>query len=397
MTQEEVAILDIGSSKISAVVGRKGPNGNISISGIGECEYAGFSDGEWYAPDELEYAVTRAISIAETNSRIKIKEIYVGVPADFTTCVVKELNINFSKKHKITEADVDELHAQGDDFSDDKVYKLINSQPLYYTLDDEVRLLEPVGKSSTRLGGCISYILAERTFIETISEILEHKGIATYDFVSSLLAQALFLFDDSRRDRYAILIDIGHITSSVAVIRGDGILHQASFALGGGYITADLAMNLEIDYETAEEVKRKVNLSLTPVKDEVIEIQGVEGSLSFNTEFVNEVVRNSIAKIAYTIMLALENCQYDFPSDLDYYITGGGLLYLNGGREFLSSCLDKKVEVPVAKLPQLRFPEKSSYYGLLDMVIDSLEVQPKGFFGKLSDKIERLFKNKNKN
>lgn len=388
---QEIAVLDIGSSKITAVVGRRGANDILIVSGIGECEYAGFSDGEWYAPEELGYAIGRAISIAETNSHTKIKDIYVGVPGDFTTCVVKELNTNFSKKHRITDSDIEALHTQGDSFASDEVYSLINSQPLYYTLDDEVRLLEPVGKVSTRLGGCISYILAEKEFINTISEILEEKGITSYDFVSSLLAQALFLFDDSRRDRYAIMIDVGHITSSVAVIRGDGILHQASFALGGGYITGDIAMNLEIGFTEAEEIKRKVNLSLTPTADDVIEIRGENGPLAFNTVYVNEIVKNSIAKLAYTIMVALDKCQYDFPSDLDYLLTGGGLYYLKGGREYLSLCLDKKIEVASAKLPQLRYPEKSSYFGLLDMVLGSLEVQPKSFFARLA---EKLFKNK---
>lgn len=386
---QEVAILDIGSSKITAVVGRRGANGSIIVSGIGECEYAGFSDGEWYAPGELSYAVGRAISIAETNSRIKIKDIFVGVPGDFTTCVCKELNANFSKKHRINEADVDALHSQGDTFGSDEVYTLINSQPLYYTLDDEVRLLEPIGRVSTRLGGCISYILAEKTFIETISSILEERGITEYDFVSALLAQALFLFDDAQRDRYSILIDIGHITSSVAIIRGDGILHQSSFALGGGYITGDLAMYLEIGYTEAEALRDKVNLALTPTEDETYEIVGRDGPMTFNATYVNEIVKNSIAKIAYNIMLALDACQYDFPSDLDYSLTGGGLSYLVGGREYLSECLDKKIVIAGARLPQMRHPEKSSYFGLLDMVLGSLEEQPKSFFRKLLDKFTK--------
>ena len=123
---QDVAILDFGSSKITVLIGERGVNNTITVNGIGECDYAGFSDGEWFEPEQLTYVVGHAISNAETNSRTKIRHLYIGVPGEFTTCVCRDAQISLSKKRKITEADVEALHEQGNAFRGDVDYTLIN-------------------------------------------------------------------------------------------------------------------------------------------------------------------------------------------------------------------------------------------------------------------------------
>ena len=214
---QDIAVLDFGSGKIDVLIGERGVNNTICINGMGECDYAGFADGEWFEPDQLGYAIGHAINNAETNSRTKIKRLYVGVPGEFTTVVCRDVSISLTKKRKVTEADVDMLHEQGDVFRNNPDYTVINIGPVYYTLDDDRRLVQPVGMTSNKLGGHISYVLAENRFIHFVGKILEELGIESIEFVSSVLAEELLLFDDITRDQYVVLIDVGYITTSVAV------------------------------------------------------------------------------------------------------------------------------------------------------------------------------------
>jgi cell division protein FtsA len=381
---QDVAILDFGSSKITVLIGERGVNNTITVNGIGECDYAGFSDGEWFEPEQLTYVVGHAISNAETNSRTKIRHLYIGVPGEFTTCVCRDAQISLSKKRKITEADVEALHEQGNAFRGDVDYTLINSQPIYYTLDDERRLIQPVGLSSTRLGGHISYILAENRFIHFIDRIMDEIGIESVEYVSALLAEVLFLFDDIKRDQYVMLVDVGYITSSVVLARGDGILFQRSFSFGGGHITGDLATALGISYTLAESLKRKVVLSLNAGEEDVYEVATRESTQTFPAQLVNEIVTDCIGRLARTVTKCLAQCEYDYPDYIPYHLTGGGLSYLKGARDGLSKQLGKPVEIIAPPLPQFSRPHLSSSLGLMDMVLNQqAPVRKKGFWSKL--------------
>lgn len=103
---QDTAILDFGSSKITVLIGERGVNGTVCVKGMGVCDYAGFSEGEWLDPEHIAHAVGRAVSSAEANSGVKIEHLYVGVPGEFTSVVCKEVGIVLNKRRKIKDDDV---------------------------------------------------------------------------------------------------------------------------------------------------------------------------------------------------------------------------------------------------------------------------------------------------
>lgn len=385
---QDVAILDFGSGKISVIIGKRGVNNTICITGMGECDYAGFSDGEFFEPEQLSYVVGRAIASAETNSRTTIKNLYIGVPGEFSSVVCRDINLSLGKKKIIYEQDIQNLYDQGNVFATMPKYSVINIQPIYYTLDDERRLIQPIGLKSAKIGGLISYILAENKFINFINKIMDQLNIESHEYVSSLLSEIIFLFDDAKRDQYVVLIDSGYITTNVMVARGDGILQQFNIPLGGGHITGELATTLDISFTQAEALKRKVVLSLDTGVDDVYEInKGREDFKSFPADAVNEIVMSQIYIIAKTIEKSLSQCQYEFPDYIPYYITGGGLSYIKGARDYLSKALEKPVEIVAPSLPQFNRPHLSTSMGLLNFILESEpQIKSQGFFSKLFGK-----------
>lgn len=379
---QETAIMDIGSSKITVMVGRRGVNNTICISGTGESEYAGYEDGEFYQPDELAVAVERAISNAQSSANTKIRHLYIGVPGQFTATQCKELSMSLNRRRKVTDEDVDALYALGDTFEDDPNYVLINSQPVFYTISDR-KLIQPVGMTASHLSGFISYILAEKKFIDAFKRIAEDLGIESCEFVSSILAESLFLFDDFVRDRFAVLIDVGYIVTDLVIVRGDGVLRQFSIPIGGGHIAKDLSDDLGIRFSLAEKLKRKVILNLEFGETDTYDITLKERTMSFSAGQVNDIVSIKLNKLARTINNCLISC--DLPASATYYLTGGGVSYLSGARDYLSKKLDRQLEIVSPKLPQLNKPHLSSALGLMDMVLGSEQepVRRKGLFAGL--------------
>ena len=374
--------MDIGSAKITVMVGTRGVNNTICVKGLGECEYAGYEDGEWYQPDELINAVERAISLAQTDAHTKIRHLYIGVPGQFTVTQCKEVTMSLNRRRRVTDADVDALYAQGDTFSGGGEYVLINSQPIFYTLNDDRKLIQPVGLVASRLSGFISYILAEKKFTDKFDHIMNELGIETYDFVSSILAESLFLFDDFVRDRYVAFFDVGYIVTDVVVARGDGVLRQFSIPLGGGHITKELRDDLSIRFSVAEKLKRKVVLNLEFGDNDTYDINIKERVTSFSARQVNDIVTAKLSKLARTINSCLMSC--DLPPSTSYYLTGGGISYMTGARDYLSKKLDRHVEIAKPKLPQYGKPHLSTVLGLMDMVLGTdEEPRKKGLFARL--------------
>ena len=187
-SNQNVAVLDVGSSKITVLIGQRGANNTIQIKGSGECEYSGFKKGQWLRPEKLSATVAKAITLAEESSGQKIKSIYVGVPGEFCIVECKESSIGFNKRHKISDADVDKLYASCTFAQYEGTYDVINVQPVYFTLDSDRRLMAPVGQNSLNLSGMLSYVLASKGFIEQFDRILSELGIEEIDYVCAGLA-----------------------------------------------------------------------------------------------------------------------------------------------------------------------------------------------------------------
>ena len=385
MAKGDTAVLDFGSGKISVMIGERGVNGCINVLGSGEAQYGGFMDGEWLEPEAVAQAVGYAIHGAETNSRTKVKRLFVGIPGEFTTAAVKDVNLNFSKKRRVTSFDVDELFEAGHKpFENRMDYEVVNRGAIYFQTDDNRRLVNPEGLATTKLSGRISYVLGEKRFINFVGKFLGEMGINDVEFVSALTAEVLYLFEPRQRDQYVLLLDAGYITSSVVLARGDGIINMQSFSLGGAHITADLLEVLEISFSEAESLKRKVVLSLNASEKDVYEITAGGKEKQFPAQKVNEIVQDRLSMMADVIKKCLD-MKEEYPSYIALHLTGGGLAYIKGAREFLSKLIGKPVEIIASRQPQLNRPHMSGVLGLLDMAISNggPSAEKKGFFARL--------------
>ena len=142
-------ILDFGSEKITVLIGSKGANNTLRVAGKAAVPYAGFMFGDWIDRKNLPGVIAKALNDAAKVAGARIDKVYVGVPGEACALVTKEVNTVFNRKRKLKETDVFELHSQGEEF-DPEAYEVINIQPVYYTIDNERRVISPVGQVPAR-------------------------------------------------------------------------------------------------------------------------------------------------------------------------------------------------------------------------------------------------------
>ncbi len=381
MQKIRVAILDFGSEKLRALVGEPGVNKTFVIKGSAEVAYSGFYEGEFLEPDELASAISEAIEAVKASSRMEIEKLYVGVPGEFVTGVLKEKSISFPKKRKITDEDIEDLYKSAYDIKTDK-YVPVNRSAVYFVLSDNRKVVEPIGLQSDRLGGYLSFILADKYFINTVTPLILGLGIKTVEYISSTFAECMYLFEPEVRDRYALLADVGYLTGTVALVRGDGILYHKSFSFGGGRITADLSHYLGIDFDLAEMLKRKVNVSIGAKPGSVYEVMRGTDVITFPTAKVNEIVKNALDNLCELIDECLTKCPCKYPDYLILNLTGGGVSYMRGSKEYMAKRLNKVVEIIAPDIPNLNKPTQSSELAVLNFALKQNE-QKTGFLKKI--------------
>ncbi len=367
MRTNDVAVLDIGSEKITVFYGTKSVNSTFNVKASSSIPYSGFADGDWLDEENLPSVVEKAIREVEDSARVRIRKLFIGVPGEFTTVVAKEVGIAFERKKRVTDRDIDDLFERGNTYKDHKRYSTINYSAVYYTLDDNRRLIDPIGLPSVKLNGLISYVLCEKKFLATINGIMKGLGMKEVEFISSGWAGSMYLFEEEMRDRTVILVDVGYITTSVMVIRGDGLLYMSSFSCGGAHITGDITLNFDMPYNHAEQLTGKINLKRNVTEDDVYKVNIKENSYEYSAHLVNEIAKARITFIGQAVNKCLARCGYDCPSHLPVHITGGGLCQIVGAKDLLSRITSRSVEFVSPSDPNYAKPYYSSTLGLMEI------------------------------
>lgn len=378
-----VSVLDFGSSKISVMIAESGINNTFNIRGTGEIEYAGFYNGSFVEPEKLYEVIASCILKAETNSGLKIEKLHIGVPAEFTFVECKNSSVAFNKKVKIGDEEVADLFSLASRDVKHDNSTIISRSPIYFLLDDSRKVIDPKGEVSTRLSGLVSFVLADNKFIELIDGIVQNMGLKEVEYVSSSLAESMYLLDPQVRDSGAILIDVGYLTSFVAHIKGDGLISLSQFSVGGGHISADLCQVLQISFKEAENLKRKVVLSLAATDSDFYEVN-VNGDITpVSAKLTNEIVSSRLDMIVDLINRCLAKMKGN--NYLPIFITGGGVCLLKGGKDYISKGIGENVEVLSSKVPQLSKPTYSSVLGLLDLALKENKTKKVGLFQRIKN------------
>ena len=382
MARKNIAVLDFGSGHISVMMGSLSLNDTLNLKGYGEVTYAGFMDGEFLDPEALKNDIHSAINMAQNSAGCEITHLYIGVPAEFCSVVVKQTAMNYYTPHKITEQDIIDLYDSADNFKNEN-FSVVSRSPIYYMLDDGERIIKARGKTTEKFSGLISYTLADNKFLEVVQSALSPLSIEHVEFYGEQLSESLFLVDSEERDKCAVLIDCGFLTTSVSTIMGDGLLDLKSFSLGSGHMISDMCKLYGISPEQAEELKREVSLN-EDVDDQVFEVSLDNGETKeIKVEEVCEIVKYRIKQIAKTIKKCFDESDIQIPDQSKIFLTGGGLDFIDGAEELISEILEKDVSLLVPKVPGLDKPHLSSTVSLLNMALKKNKQTIGLFFIKL--------------
>ena len=369
-----VAAIDFGTSKIVALVAETSGRQRCDIIGAGTVIYDGYLEGRWNAPDQLNEAISEAVKAAEEQSHTRLRDVYVGVPGDFSQVRTVEVKVDLQGADpRVTERDIGALFDKAVEELGDIRGSIIHRSPAWFIVDDGKKTLEPMGMHGYELRAMISFVIADQFFLEDIQERFRSLGLNVNGCLSTPVGQAMLFVPDEERDRSAVLVDIGYLTTEVMVVQGDAITSLTNIPMGGGHIAADLAYGLEVPLQSAEQIKRGYVYGLSAGQSTFEGVDQAGNAKTFTREQVEEVLEPRAEEICEAIRDAVAESGTKLGNWSPVYMTGGGLTLNKGGKDVLSAKLDKPVKIPVHRAVKLANPIYYSALGLLDLVIQTYD------------------------
>jgi len=379
MAQHSVAVLDVRSYQVTAVVGERGVNRTFVFKANKTEPHMGY-DGEGnFLGDDFPEAARRALLSVEQTCGQKIKTLYVGVPGAFTKVLPKDHEISFPKRRKISKKETDMLFESGKE--EIEGYRPIRATSMIYVTSDNRRVVDPTGLGSDKLFGALSYFYCQNSFAELVEKTFSGMNL-TVKFIPSEYAQAVYLIPSETRDEYALFLDTGYLSCTACLLFGNGILAQTTFWTGRGQLAERIRSAFDVPYEGAEALLNKANLYRTSnAPAEEFYFKG--RTYMIQTEKFLDVMKEGLDEICEKVDAFIEECSYK-TRELDYkplYITGEGLEGIRGANEHIAKRINRVCEELVPNLPYYNRASLSSRIALVDVACD--DDKRNGFFYRL--------------
>ncbi|MDX5442207.1 MAG: cell division protein FtsA [Hymenobacteraceae bacterium] len=335
MQNDKIVVgLDIGTTKICALVGRKNEYGKLEILGMGKAVSEGVVRGIVSNIDKTVEGIKKAIRMAEEQSGINIGVVNVGIAGQH----IKSLQHNGS----ITRATVDnEITVEDVNRLTNDMYRLvtppgseiIHVMPQDYKVDYEEGIVDPVGMTGVRLEGNFHIITAQSNAISNINKCITRAGLEIDNLILEPLASCMSVLSDEEKEAGVALVDIGGGTTDIAIFKDNIIRHAAVLPFGGNIVTSDIKQGCMVMQNQAELLKVKFGKAIADEasENEIVSIPGLrdrtpkEISIK-NLAYISEARMEEIVELVYA-----EIVRSGFANGLaaGIVITGGGALLQN--------------------------------------------------------------------
>lgn len=346
-----ITALDIGSSKVSAMIAEKGDGGELKVLGTGQRESRGVKRGYIADADATETAVREAVEQAERMAGINIDEVWVSFSAGGLVSDVASIEFELGG-HRVEQSDIDALLQAGRNSIDPAGRIVLHAQPALYTLDGLTGVKNPLGLHADRLGVHIHVIAADGSPVRNLGLCVANAHLDAKAIIAAPVATGLACLSDEEREMGVALVELGAGITNVSLFAGGMLVGLTSIPMGAADITDDIASAFGTRRAQAERMKCFHGCANTSPRDnhEMIDVapisaeDGVGEGTRITRAQLNAVIRQRLDLLIGLVQNALAELKFEGPVGRQVVLTGGGA-ELKGVADYAQSALGRSVRV----------------------------------------------------
>ena len=268
--------LDIGTSKVVAIVGEVDSEGELQIIGLGSHPSRGLKKGVVVDIESTVHSIQRAVEEAELMAGCQIHSVYAGIAGSH----IRSLNshgIVAIKDKEVTSADVDRVIDAAKAVAIPSDQKILHILPQEYIIDSQEGVREPYGMSGVRLEAKVHLVTGAVTAAQNIEKCIQRCGLEVEDIILEQLASSYSVLTDDERELGVCIVDMGGGTSDIAIFTEGAIRYTGVIPIAGDQVTNDIAMALRTPTQHADEIKMKYACALANLarEEETIKVPSV--------------------------------------------------------------------------------------------------------------------------
>ncbi len=268
--------LDIGTSKVVALVGEITDRGTVEIIGIGSHPASGMRKGVVVNIESTVHSIQRALEEAELMAGCQIDSVYVGIAGSH----IRSLNshgIVAIREQEVTPADMERVIDAAQAVAIPADQKILHILPQEYIIDTQEGVKEPLGMSGVRLEAKVHLVTCAVNAVQNIEKCIRRRNLDVEDVILEQLASSYSVLTEDEKELGVCVVDIGGGTTDIAIFTGGAIRHTAVIPIAGDQVTNDIAHALRTPYQNAEEIKIKYACAMADLAgiDETIKVPSV--------------------------------------------------------------------------------------------------------------------------
>ncbi len=383
MEAEKIIVgLDIGTTKICAIVGKRNEYGKINILGVGKAHSDGVSRGVVVNIEKTVQAIREAVAEAEKQSGIKIEVVHVGIAGEHVRSMQHKGLITLNNEDfEISREDVQRLHDDMFKIATQPGTEIIHVLPQEYTVDDQSGIVDPVGMSGVRLEGNFHIVTGQTTAANNIYKCVVRAGLEVAELILEPLASSAAVLTEEEKEAGVCLIDIGGGTTDIAIFENNIIRHTAVIPFGGNIVTEDIKHGCKVMKKHAELLKVEYGSALSDAvkEDVVISIPGPRDrpAKEIHKAMLAQVIQSRMEEIMEFAAAEIKNSGFENKLVAGIVVTGGGaqLQHMKQLTEYVTG-IDTRIGLPGEHLAsgmveEVNYPMFATGTGLVIMGLDA--------------------------
>ncbi|HEY0842939.1 MULTISPECIES: cell division protein FtsA [Methylotenera] len=321
--------LDIGTSKIVAIVAELQPEGTLKVIGLGQHVSRGLKKGVVVNIESTMQSIQRALEEAELMADCKINNVYTGIAGSH----IKSLNSHGMVKIKdaeVSQMDVDRVIETARAIALPADQQILHILTQEFIIDGQEDVREPLGMSGMKLEVKVHIVTGAVAAAQNIVKCIKRCGIEVSDLILQPLASSLAVLTEDEKELGVCLVDIGGGTTDIAVFKQGAIRHTAVVPIAGDQMTNDVAVAFRTPTQSAEDIKIKHGCALRQLADprEVVEVPGVDGRdpRQLSVQTLAEVLEPRVVELYELVLNELRRSGMEDMIASGIVITGGSAM-----------------------------------------------------------------------
>jgi len=320
--------LDVGSTKVCAVIAEANAAGGLDVIGMGSAASRGLRKGVVVNIDSTVEAIKQAIGEAEGVASVEVASVYAGIAGGHIRGVNSRGVVAIAgRDREVSAADVARAveAARAINLPPDR--EVIHVLPQTFAVDDQDSVRDPIGMTGVRLEVETHIVTGAMTSVQNVIRAVNRAGLTVQDIVLEPLASAEAVLLGEEKELGVVLVDIGGGTTDVALFREGAVWHTAILPLGGDHITNDIAVGLRTAASDAEGLKRRYGCALTSLvaAEETVDVPSVGGrkARQLSRQILSEIIQPRVEEVFTLIARDLARAGFRDAATAGVVVTGG--------------------------------------------------------------------------